>query len=725
MLSPGAQLDATTRLRHLVERGGEAEVWLGEDIQLGRDVAIKILPAKDPWGHADATAQEVRAWREARAVARLLHPSIAAVYHVGIWRERPYLVMEWVEGVSLRERLAAGPIDPRRASTWLKTIGHAVQHAHDNGVVHCDLKPENILVRPTQAGRSAIKLIDFGLARGQGLPHRSPVQVRGTKGYLPPEAGVVTPSPAGDQFALAVIAVELLGGSRPHLIPGHLPELPPLPSGVPANVWQIVRRAMATAPADRFPDVATFIDALSVALPTRAQRRPQPAGLWQQARAPLTVDEVTALPTAMLDLLVLALQGVVQRDELLDRCLGGQALQTARNRLVATGALHEREGTLRPIMPSLSEDASTRVPAELLRRAHAAIAQGIERGDLARRWVAEEAATAWLRAGCPTDAARCLGTLAVGLPVARHRVVLLERAAHLTAAGAAASDHADACVQWGLAAARCGLRRRAEAAMAAALGARQVDALGLTTGDWRLRASIRELRGDARSAAEAWDQAAMCSERFEDHARAQVGKARALLRAGDCDLAAALTAQQAADASGLPSLGVAAARTTGVALERAGKSAQALVVLRAGAADALCLGEPLQAAGALLTLGEALRRVGRPDAARLQVEEAADALAGQAAVAASIGLALLQGRVALDEGQPWRAWAGAQRAVTLAEELALRPQEQAGWRLAQAAAERAGQPTEARAAALQLARLRKRAGKPALDATDWWVDLSE
>ena len=80
-----------------------------------------------------------------------------------------------------------------RAAAWLRTIGHAVQYAHDRGIVHRDLKPENILVRAPRPGASALKLVDFGLARGQGLPHRSPVQVRGTTGYLPPEAFTGTP----------------------------------------------------------------------------------------------------------------------------------------------------------------------------------------------------------------------------------------------------------------------------------------------------------------------------------------------------------------------------------------------------------------------------------------------------------------------------------------------------------------------------------------------------
>ena len=145
-------------------------------------------------------------------------------------------------------------------------------------------------------------------------------------------------------------------------------------------------------------------------------------------------------------------------------------------------------------------------------------------------------------------------------------------------------------------------------------------------------------------------------------------------------------------------------------------------MLRVGASDALSLGEPLGAAVALVTLGEALRRVGRPDAARLQLEEAEDALRGQGAVAVAVSLALLRGRVALDEGEPWQAWGAAQRAVTLAEILALRPHEQAGWELARAAAEAAGLPAEARRAQLALAAMRKRAGRPLSEADGWWLD---
>ena len=426
-------------------------------------------------------------------------------------------------------------------------------------------------------------------------------------------------------------------------------------------------------------------------------------------------DDLTDLPAATADLVVLALHGTVLRDDQLDRCLGGPGLRAARRRLLASGVLHDRGNELRPLLPSLAADASERLDPRLRHSAHAAIASGLERGDLGLSWVAEEAASAWLRAGRPLDAARCLETLALVSPTAHAGCQLLERVAALRSAAPSAADHAAALLDWGLAAAACGLRRVAERALTAALGSLQIAQEPLGGAGWSLRAWVRELRGDAASAVEAWERAVSIEQPLPAYARACIGLARARLRAGTSGLVAAQAAQQAAAASAMPELQVAAALTVGIALERAGKPSDGLRVLRAAVFDALGLGVPLLVAVATITLAEALRRTKRPETARLHLLEAEQVLRGEGVVAPAVSLALLQGRVALDEGHPWRAWGSARQAVTLAEILGLRAQESVGWELAQASAEAAGLPAEARMAAQALANIRRRS-QPGLRA---------
>jgi eukaryotic-like serine/threonine-protein kinase len=153
---------AGTRLGHYeilspLGKGGMGEVWRARDSRLGRDVAVKILPASFA---ADADRLR-RSEQEARAASSLNHPNILTVYDVGTNDGSPYLVMELLDGEELRQQLNDGPMAVRKAVDYARQIASGLAAAHEKGIVHRDLKPENLFVTPD--GR--VKILDFGLAK--------------------------------------------------------------------------------------------------------------------------------------------------------------------------------------------------------------------------------------------------------------------------------------------------------------------------------------------------------------------------------------------------------------------------------------------------------------------------------------------------------------------------------------------------------------------------------
>jgi serine/threonine protein kinase len=177
------------------------EVYKARDARLNRDVAIKVLPdlfSRDP----DRLA---RFEREAQAVAALSHPGILAIHDFGTSGQTTYAVMELLEGETLRERLAGGPLPPRKAVEYAVQIARALAAAHDRGIIHRDLKPENLFI--TVDDRA--KILDFGLARQvttvvagdqtyspDASRQTTPGTVLGTMGYMSPEQ---VRGEAGDQ----------------------------------------------------------------------------------------------------------------------------------------------------------------------------------------------------------------------------------------------------------------------------------------------------------------------------------------------------------------------------------------------------------------------------------------------------------------------------------------------------------------------------------------------
>ncbi|MCX6831837.1 MAG: protein kinase [candidate division Zixibacteria bacterium] len=197
------------RIVEKIGAGGMGEVYLAEDEQLSRQVALKFLGT-----HLAASADcRERFQHEAQAAAKLNHPNIVTIYEVGEHQRRPYIAMEYIRGQSLKEILAQGPLPPERTIEIACQICHGLTTAHEGGIIHRDIKPANIII--DDKGR--VRLLDFGLAKAQDsdLPSQSETTA-GTINYMAPElltGGSITP--ASDIFSLGVVLYQMLTGKLP------------------------------------------------------------------------------------------------------------------------------------------------------------------------------------------------------------------------------------------------------------------------------------------------------------------------------------------------------------------------------------------------------------------------------------------------------------------------------------------------------------------------------
>jgi serine/threonine-protein kinase len=278
-----------------VARGAMGDIFRATDTTLDRPVAVKLLA--EPYVNDESARR--RFAREASAAARVSgEPNIVTIFDVGGSDERPYIVMEYVDGQSLEERLREGRVPPADALRWLEQAGAALDYAHANGVVHRDVKPGNLLL--DRAGN--VHVADFGIASAAWLPSLTASgTVLGTAGYLAPEQALGRPtSPASDRYALAVVAYELLTGARPFAresptaeAQAHVTEpVPPIAgaSGLPRGLDDVFARALAKRPDDRYASSAAFVADL------RAAFRDEQAGTRAYAAPTLALPRGTAPP---------------------------------------------------------------------------------------------------------------------------------------------------------------------------------------------------------------------------------------------------------------------------------------------------------------------------------------------------------------------------------------------------------------------------------------------
>jgi eukaryotic-like serine/threonine-protein kinase len=253
---------------HLIGRGGMGDIYRATDSVLGREVAIKILAER--YSQNESVRQRFK--REALAAARLSgEPNIVTIFDVGEHHERPYIVMEYLSGGSLDEVLRKGGAQqPQQVFTWLEQAGRALDAAHERGVVHRDVKPGNLML--DREGN--VYVADFGIASAAGMDSLTMTgTVLGTAGYLSPEqAQGERATAASDRYALAVVAFELLTGSRPFAADSPTAEASahvhaPVPSvsartGLPRELDVVFERALAKDPARRFETCEGFVAAL-------------------------------------------------------------------------------------------------------------------------------------------------------------------------------------------------------------------------------------------------------------------------------------------------------------------------------------------------------------------------------------------------------------------------------------------------------------------------------
>ena len=283
-LQPGSRLGPYEILA-AIGAGGMGEVYRARDPRLGREVAIKVLPAS-----FSADDDRLRRFeQEARAAGILNHPNITAVHDIGTNESdgSPYVVQELLEGETLRAVLSGGRLSPRRAIDYSLQIVNGLAAAHGKGIVHRDLKPENIFV--TNDGR--VKILDFGLAKLTHLEEQSqatnvptatavtePGVILGTLGYMSPEQVKGKPADArSDIFSFGAILYEMLSGRRAFrgdsaaetmsaILREDPPEISVTNQNVPPALDRIVRHCLEKSPDQRFHsahDVAFNLEALS------------------------------------------------------------------------------------------------------------------------------------------------------------------------------------------------------------------------------------------------------------------------------------------------------------------------------------------------------------------------------------------------------------------------------------------------------------------------------
>jgi TolB-like protein len=306
----------------LLGTGGMAEVYRARDTRLGREVAVKVM--SEALG-GDGPLRE-RFEREAKLAGSLNHPNIVALYDVGFQDGKPYFVTELLEGQTLRERLAQGPIPVAKALEWAGQMAQALAAAHERGIVHRDLKPENIFV--TRDGQ--VKLLDFGIAKlveavNQGAPHglldstvasagsTGTGMVLGTPGYMSPEQvrGDAVDART-DFFSLGAVLYEMLSGKRAFPAGSVVEsgyailhnEVEALPASVPGPVAQVVGRCLEKDAGRRFHsarDLAFHLELLRT--PTGLATAAMPPGSLQRGRG----RWLLAIPVAVF-LIVLGLR---------------------------------------------------------------------------------------------------------------------------------------------------------------------------------------------------------------------------------------------------------------------------------------------------------------------------------------------------------------------------------------------------------------------------------
>ncbi len=310
----GSLVDGRYKVHEAMASGSMGAVYKAERVPVGKLVAIKFLHAS----YAKDSEFLTRFERETRVMSKLSHPNCVSVVDFGVWDGAPYLVMEYVDGTTLRKLIDADPISPLRALALTKQIAAGLAHAHSQGVVHRDIKPANIMISDELGTGDHIRILDFGLARLRGNVGRDATQtnvVVGTPNYMAPEQtiGGGTIDARTDLYAVGVVLFEMIAGERPYssddtlaLLGMHrAAAIPNLADRIdrsialPMGVQGLIEKLMAKSPDDRFQSAVELANAIEEILGPRVsaghevvsprQRRTEPA-VVAVAMAPTLVD---------------------------------------------------------------------------------------------------------------------------------------------------------------------------------------------------------------------------------------------------------------------------------------------------------------------------------------------------------------------------------------------------------------------------------------------------
>jgi serine/threonine protein kinase, bacterial len=298
-------LDGRYLVQSKIASGGTSTVYRGLDTRLDRPVAVKVMDSR----YAGDEQFLARFQLEARTVARLKNPGLVAVYDQGLDARHPFLVMELIEGGTLRELLAErGPMPPHAVAAVLRPVLGGLAAAHRAGLVHRDVKPENVLI----SDDGEVKIADFGLVRAvaaAGITSSS--VILGTAAYLSPEqVRDGNAGPRSDVYSTGILTYELLTGHTPFTGDSALSiayqrldaDVPPASlaiDGVPQQFDEFVRRATARDPAERYADAIQMgaeLDAIADELDLPDFRVPAPRNSAQHRSAALHHSRMNQRP---------------------------------------------------------------------------------------------------------------------------------------------------------------------------------------------------------------------------------------------------------------------------------------------------------------------------------------------------------------------------------------------------------------------------------------------
>jgi hypothetical protein len=322
------QLIGRYRLIRLLGSGGMGEVYLAEDASIQRHIAIKIIRSEISSYPNDSTSEDLKRLfqREAKAIATMDHPNILPLYDYGEATLNgttiAYLVMpyrpegsfaQWLSQRSSSAAPTRPPLSTQDIVHFVRQAAGALQHAHDRRIIHQDVKPANFLIRNNQENpnRPDLLLADFGIARFTTTTIQASQNIRGTLTYMAPEQLEGLAVPASDQYALAIMAYELLAGRQPfqsgpgqgmyQLMYQHVHVQPVPPStynkSLPAEADTVILRALAKKPEERFHSISAFAHAFEMAMrnidiPVSIAGKDMEA--TQEIRAALAISEVEA-----------------------------------------------------------------------------------------------------------------------------------------------------------------------------------------------------------------------------------------------------------------------------------------------------------------------------------------------------------------------------------------------------------------------------------------------